>query len=1047
MLKASLLSRRYFVTFVAVCKKLYHQVSQYEKMNTFKKISTITGWAVFAIALIVYYLSAERTGSLWDCGEFILGAYKLQVVHPPGAPLFLLVGRLFTWIAEIFSNNPADIAFAVNLMNGMCTAMAAAFVAWITITFARLATIGRDKEVPDNQIWPICGAGLVAGLATAFCTSVWFSAVEGEVYAMSTLFTAMTLWSMVKWYGLPDDPKNDKWIVFALYSAGLSIGVHLLSLLTFPALALLYYFKKYKNPTFLGFVAAAGIGALIIPIIQKVVIVGIPALWGSMELFMVNSLGLPFHTGLIPTLLIIFAAMYLGLRYAHKRENGLLQRIIVAAGLVAVSFSTIGVVVVRANAATPINMNAPSDAMRLIPYLNREQYGERPLLRGNSFEAQPYDTEKTPRYGQVGDRYEIVDQKLSYKYKDEDMRFLPRIGHNDTNRPALYKQWMDYMGYDKNKPPTGAFNIAFMLKYQFGWMYWRYFNWNFVGRQNGEQGFYKWNPKSGNWLSGIKFLDSKRLYNQNQLPETIKNHRARNTYYFLPLIFGLIGMIFHFKQKKKDFLTLLVLFLLTGFGIIMYSNQPPNEPRERDYVLVGSFLTFCIWIGLSVPAIYELIAQRIKGNKMVPGLIATALVLSAPLIMGFQNFDDHDRSEHYASRDYASNFLESCDPNSIIFTYGDNDTYPLWYAQEVEGIRTDVRVVNLSLIAVDWYINGLRRKVNDSPEIKFTIPAEKYRGDKRNQLYQLSDRNPLTPLDQALKYMGEDHPFTVPNTTTTFQSDLPSRALFIPIDVNRARQSGLVEPTDTNIVSRIPVTIPRSYITKDQLAVLDIIMSNLYDRSIYFSVTCREDKLLGMQDYMQMEGMGLKIIPVKSDSETDFFYIYGSGRMNVEETYDRIMNKWKWGNFDKHEAFVDYSYGASIQAMKMIFWRLSETLLRQGDTERAVKLTEKYFSAFPHFNFPYDGRTFPHINVFVRAGATEQAQHHMRILANELADFMQFYDSLSEEDLQAGFNLDHTLTTRTIAQIIASAQLMGDEEFTNEMNGILGQYNTQAIRD
>ncbi|MEM1219207.1 MAG: DUF2723 domain-containing protein, partial [Bacteroidota bacterium] len=545
-----------------------------------KRWTNLTGWLVFTIAFVVYYFSAERTGSLWDCGEFITGAYKLQVVHPPGAPLFMIVGRLFTYIAEVFSDNPADIAFAVNLMSGICSAFTAMFIAWITMRLGRLSLVGRDKELEEGQQLVLAGGGLAAGLATAFSTSIWFSAVEGEVYAMSTFFTAMTFWAIIKWYTLPDNAKTDRWLVFAIYSGGLSIGVHLLSILTFPALAMFYYFKKYKNHNLLGMAAAAGAGAALIVFIQSFIIQGIPKLWAFWELWMVNSLGLGFHSGLIPVVIIITGIIVAGLYYAQKNKNALLQMVVVSVMLLIVGYSTIGVIVIRANANTPINMNNPSDAMRVIPYLNREQYGERPLLYGPSYEARPIDNKFEARYGQVDDHYEIVDDKISYEYRSSDKMVFPRMGDPTQNRNQLYELWR---GGETGKPSM-AENIAFMFRYQVGWMYMRYFFWNFAGRQNGEQGFFSWDPKSGNWYSGIKVLDEARLYNEDKMPETMKNKQARNKYFMLPFIFGIFGLFFHFRRSYNDAMGLLALFIITGIGIIIYSNQPPNEPRERDYV-------------------------------------------------------------------------------------------------------------------------------------------------------------------------------------------------------------------------------------------------------------------------------------------------------------------------------------------------------------------------------------------------------------------------------------------------------------------------------
>ncbi|MEP6795107.1 MAG: DUF2723 domain-containing protein [Saprospiraceae bacterium] len=1005
-------------------------------MNKERKLAVITGWITFAIAMVVYFFSAESSGSLWDCGEFVLGAYKLQVVHPPGAPLFLIIGRLFTWVAHMLFEDPSYIAFSVNIMSGMCTALAAMFVAWTTMVFARLAMVGRDQPLTLEQTLVTCGAGLVAGLTTAFCTSVWFSAVEGEVYAMSTMFTTMTLWAAVKWYGMEDSSDADRWLIFAVYSCGLSIGVHLLSLLAFPAIGLLYYFKKHKTFHFGRLLLAMLLGTLMVPIVQNIIIVGLPELWSQMEYMMVNGFGFPVQSGIFPTTIILIAAAFFAIRWARKKNNGLLERLFVALTLLGISFSTIGVVVIRANANPPINMNNPSDPFRLIPYLNREQYGERPLLRGPNFEADPVSTEKDDRYGLIGKRYEVVDQKLSYVYRDEDKMLFPRISHNDGNRPELYHRWM---GDPKRKADMG-FNMEFFFRYQVGWMYWRYFMWNFVGRENGEQGFEPWNPRNGHWISGFKFLDSARLFNMSHLPESMKTDQARNCYYFIPLILGLIGLFYQFGRQKRDFTALLVLFLFTGLGIIIYSNEPPNEPRERDYVLVGSFITFCIWVGLAIPSIYGAIKSRLSTSGVMLPILVTVLGLTGPAIMLQQNFDDHSRRFHYASRDYASNFLESLDPNAIMFTYGDNDTYPLWYAQEVEGIRRDVRIVNLSLIAVDWYIDGLRRKINDSAPIKLTIPSEAYRGSKRNQIFFLPGKSSTSemPLDQALAFLSKDNPQTIQGTK--LETYMPSNNLYIPIDPVRALSSGLLMPTDSNVVTKIPITVNKQYITKDELAIMDLIMSNIYDRPIYFSVTCQDSKLMNMQDYTQMEGLGLRIIPVRSPSQQEF-YIYGSGRVDDEKVHDRVDNKWRWGNFDKKKLFVDNSYAASIQAQKMVIWRSAEDMLSQGKTQEAVDITDKYFEGFPAMNFPYDARIMPHINIYVRASEYEKAKFHIRILAKEMVEQMDFFNTLDDEDLKAGFNLDYRLANSAISEILKVSKSIKDEAFAKEMEDMVGKYD------
>jgi hypothetical protein len=501
--------------------------------------------------------------------------------------------------------------------------------------------------------------------------------------------------------------------LFSVFIAGLSVGVHLLSILSFPVLALLYYYKKYKKHNISGILVSLLVGAGLIIFTLKVVIAGIPWLWTKFELPMVNTLGLPFHSGLFPVMLIVGGVIFFGLRYASRKGNYMLHLLTLSAMLVTIAFSLIGVVVIRANADTPVNMNVPSDAFRLLPYLNREQYGERDLFYGPHFDAQYVSFEKEDRYGRVGDKYEIVDEKITPVYNKSDKMLFPRIGASEMGRPDMYRAWLN----KRSGKPTMGDNINFFIRYQVNWMYIRYFMWNFVGRQNGDQGYFSSDISSGNWESGVKFIDDARLHKSDRMPDKMKNDPSKNHYYFLPLIFGLIGLFYHAKKRKKDFFALFTLFLITGLGIILYSNQPPNEPRERDYVLVGSFFTFAIWIGLAVPAIVELLREKFSVKQPVIAALTAMVVLSAPAIMGFENFDDHSRMHHYGARDYASNFLNSCAPNAIIFTYGDNDTYPLWYAQEVEGIRRDIRVVNLSLIAVDWYIDKLRSKINESPAI------------------------------------------------------------------------------------------------------------------------------------------------------------------------------------------------------------------------------------------------------------------------------------------------------------------------------------------
>jgi hypothetical protein len=1010
-------------------------------MNSFKKGTNLVGWLVFAVTAAVFFMSVERTGSLWDCGEFIAGCYKLQVVHPPGAPLFLMIGKLATVIGQMFSSDPSVIAFSVNLMSGISTAFTATFVCWTTIILGKLAMNGRAEEPSQSEFIALAGAGIVAGLCTAFATSIWFSAVEGEVYAMSTMFTALTLWAMIKWYNQPDTHDADRWMLLAVYAAALSIGVHLLSLLTFPALALFYYFKKTEKPTWKGMAIAGIAGVVSIYLIQSLIITGIPALWGMLEVLCVNTLGLPFTIpSLILTLAIVGGVAYWGLRLSHRRANATLQNIFMGLALSAIGFSTIGMVLLRANANPPINMNNPSDPIRVIPYLNREQYGERPLLFGPQFNARPSGQETTDRYGRVGDKYEVVDRKIDYTFDAADKVFFPRMGHYESDRSPYYKMWMDVpqqQEISSDRPNTWD-NWSFFFRYQVGWMYVRYFMWNFAGRQNFEQGFGPWDKAKGNWESGIGFLDKWRLFDYAQAPDWLKNDPSRNHYYLLPLLFGLFGLVWHYGKRRNDMLGLLALFIITGLGIIVYTNEPPNEPRERDYVIVGSIFTFAIWIGMGVLAVYDLL-KDLKISQTIAAPVASLLVLIAPILMGSQNFDDHSRAKHTGARDYAVNFLESCDKNAIIFTYGDNDTYPLWYAQEVEGIRPDVRVVNLSLIAVDWYIDGMRRKVNKSPAIKMSLPAASYRGYKRNQLPVQDGANEMS-IQDLMKFLGEDHP--VPTQGYTFESYAPTRKIFIPVDKAACLKNGIIAPQDSAL-DRVSFNISGSYLIKDDLAVLDIIANNFNERPIYFAVTSRPEKMQGLDAFMQLEGMGVRLLPIQSQSDRSFGII-GSGRVASDKVYDVVMNKFRWGNFDKEKTFISKNYQPSVQTSQFVILRAAMDLVAKGQNDKAVALMEKMFEGFPNMNFPYSSQTLYFLDIYERAGALGKAKKHIQILADNLYANLNFYNSVSLEDRQNTFGQDMASDMQAKDQLIALVAKSGDTALKEELEKKFAAFKIQT---
>jgi hypothetical protein len=1018
-------------------------------MGKLNRLHQLTGWLVFAVAAVVYLLSAERTGSLWDCGEFILGAYKLQVVHPPGAPLFLIIGRIFAGLGSLLSSSPEAIAYGVNAMSGISTAFAAALVSWITIRLSILSLLGRDEEAElgSGQTIAVAAAGLVAGLATTFSSSIWFSAVEGEVYAMSLLFTCLTVWAMIRWYTKPDTPEADRWLLFALFASGLSIGVHLLSILTIPAMAIFYYFKKYKETSWLGLGLAVVTGIGIIVFIQAFIIVGIPTIWHFFEIPMVNSFGLPVHSGIVPTILLMVGIAYFGLRYAHRKQSAVWQQVFVGFALLCIAFSTVGVVVTRAAAKTPVNMNNPDNVTSLLPYLNREQYGERSLLYGQTFQAQVVATDVEGRYGLVGDKYEEdVTYKITPEYNKK--MFFSRMYDNSQGRPGLYAQWM---GLDPNQPvprgrPTQLDNIRFLFNYQLGWMYWRYFMWNFAGRQNGEQGFYSWDESAGNWISGIKFLDEARLGNLDELPDDFKNDPARNTYYLLPLLFGLIGLFWHAGRRNKEFLGLLTLFVITGIGIIIYTNQPPNEPRERDYVLVGSFFTFCIWMGMAVPALYEMARKYLnqKGFAVAGGI--GAVVLVAPLLMGFQNWDDHSRALHSGARDYAHNFLQSVDQDAVIFTYGDNDTYPLWYAQEVEGIRPDVRVVNLSLIAVDWYIDLLRYKMNDSPPLNLTLTADQMRGRKRNQVPYFNrdnmerqcNRDRPMSLEQFVNDLGTDRPVPTQGGGQ-FETYYTSCNVGIQVDPRRLQSAPWLVPEGEPVRQRIPVRVNNNRLLKDEIAIMDIIASNMYDRPIYWAVTCQPSKLLGLEDYLELEGLGLKLTVTQNPSDPNYGII-GSGGVNEDKTANLVMNTWKYGNFDNVDTHISSSYAPAIQSHQLVTMRTMEALLAKGDKEGALALGDRYFQAFPNMNFPFFYQTLLMLQPYFQAGEPDRATEVIQQLARNTADRLDYFDSLDEEIINTSYRREVSQARNIVQQLLLQLRVSGSPELRSSVEAILGNH-------
>jgi hypothetical protein len=731
-------------------------------MKNFRFYNLITGWAVFAIAAVTYLLTMEPTTSFWDCGEFIATAYKLEVGHPPGAPMFMILGRFFTLFA---GGNELMVAATMNALSALASAFTILFLFW-SVTHLLRKLYGVSKEYSVGDLVTILGAGAISALAYTYSDTFWFSAVEAEVYATSSLLTAFVVWAMLKWENVADEPYADRWIVLIALFIGISIGFHLLNLLAIPALVFIYYFRKYTF-SIKGFVAAIGVSVAILAVILEVIILAFPYFASRFELIFVNSFGLPFYSGVIFYMLLIVGLIIFGMYRTHKKGKTFWNTVLLSLFVIMVGYSSYAIIVIRSVANTPLDESNPETIFLLNSYINREQYGDRPLFHGAYFNARPTAVEQgSPTYYREGDRYIPIEKSRKYVYPNEFEGFFPRIWSSQDRHGTEYMYWaklresrlynvrtdangqpvtgrMGEVQFDRNSPkapPTFAENMRFFFRYQVGYMYFRYFMWNFAGRQNDLQGHGELHK--GNWLSGIKFIDEARLGPQDNLPESVSKNKAYNRYYMLPLIFGLIGMVFHFRRRWDDAWMVLLLFILTGLAIVVYLNQSPLQPRERDYAYAGSFYAFAFWIGMGAVAIIEYLRKKWR-SAAIPVVVVLGSLVAVPGLMAVENWDDHDRSGRYTTRALARNYLNSCDENAIIFTNGDNDTFPLWYIQEVEGFRTDIRVVNLSYLTADWYIEQMMYQFYDSDPLPLSMSKEQYWHGRRDFAYLVESSTTL----------------------------------------------------------------------------------------------------------------------------------------------------------------------------------------------------------------------------------------------------------------------------------------------------------------
>ena len=872
----------------------------------FKKLNNIGGWISFAIALVVYTLTLEPSVSLWDCGEFLSAAYKLQVVHPPGAPFFLMLGRVFSFFAF---GNVENVAFWINMLSAVSSAGCVMFTFWITTHFAQKMV---DPKA-ENRNTVIFAAGIVAALTNTFIDTFWFSAVEGEVYALSSFFTALSFWALIKW----DESENeyaDRWLVFIAYMVGLALGTHMLNLLIIPVVGIAYYFKNAKKKiSITGAFKALIVSALGLGVVMKLIYPGIPWLISRMDYFFVNSIGLPFYSGAIFSVFVIIGLSIYLIKKSMGKYN--FNLIVLSALFIVLGYSSYAMVIVRSLANPTIDMNDPEDPYRFYGYITREQYGDRPLAYGPYFNSQPNGTKVVgTKYFKGKEKYEQGEDRFDYTYLPEEQTFFPRMG--GTQRPndeMGYRNWGGMQDIQrqistlKQKPnkspdeqrelqyletqlPTFGNNLTFFFNYQLGHMYKRYFFWNFVGRFNDQQGM-GGDELDGSWYSGTP-VDNLNVGSLSDLPDFYKDQKGRNAYYFLPFLLGLIGFYLHGKKDIKGFWLVMTMFLFTGILINIYLNPPPYEPRERDYSLVGSFQTFCIWVGLGVIGVWQFLRKYLKGSAAIAS--AAACILLVPVNMGYQNWDDHDRSGRYIGKHSAQNFLENLEPNAVLICNGDNDTYPLWYLQNVEGIRTDVRIINMSLLPTEWYSSVLLDKVMESEPLPLTLTREDLQtGSLENGIRIDEKMQDYVSMESALKQVLA----TNKNGAPTW----PSRRISMKLYKDKAIAQGLIKGDNAaNATDSMLFTIPSSYVTKGDIVLYDFILQNAktgWKRPLYFT-SVSGYSFNGLNEYLQLEGLVYKFIPVKGGG--------GCGaptNVNRDKLYDNLMNNYKYYGMKENPRF------------------------------------------------------------------------------------------------------------------------------------------------
>ncbi|MCU0472806.1 MAG: DUF2723 domain-containing protein [Bacteroidales bacterium] len=1008
--------------------------------GSYRRWNNLTGWFMFLFSATVYLLTVEPTVSFWDCGEFILSAYRLQVGHPPGAPLFLMMGRVATFFA---GSDASKAALMVNMLSGICSAFAIMFLFW-TITHLVRRVFTRDVPLESKHIPAIIGSGLLGAMAYTFSDTFWFSAVEGELYALSSLILGLVLWAMLKWEEEADDPASGRWIILIAYIMGLGLGIHRLNLLVIPVLVFVFYFRKYEVTT-KGIIKTLIVSVLLLWIMVFVFMPGVLKVAGWFELLFVNVFGLPYNTGLLVFVVTIIALLVLGIRYSLKSKRVILNYVMTSLTVIMIGYSSYAMIMIRSSARPPMNQNNPSDIFSLSYYINMQQYGSSPKFFGNYYSAPVISVKRViAGYNKIDGKYKPYYHP-EYKYNKDFVTIFPRMFSSDPEHVAAYNYWGKIKGKRYNSGsgdaketivcPTFGENLRFFFRYQTGFMYLRYFMWNFAGRQNDIQA--NGNNINGNWISGIKFIDEARLGDLDNLPQDLKNNPANNKYYLFPLLVGIAGLLWQYKKDRNGLVLVFAFFIMTGIAIILYLNQNPNQPRERDYAYAGSFYAFAIWIGMGFMYAYELL-QKYLNHKISAVITLVVLVTACPALMAVENWDDHNRSGRYTARDIGANYLESCAPNAVIFTYGDNDSFPVWYVQDVEEVRTDIRVANLSYIQAGWYIEMMRQKAFNSDPIPLSLPPEKYIEGVRTQIPVNKRVDKPVNLKEIVRFVAfDDKKYMIDYSGRgDYLNYLPTNKFLIDVDSATVLSNGTVKNYFSDrLVSPMLWEYTDEDAFKGDLAIMDLLTTNKWERPVYISTTVPSSQYKGLEKFFIQEGMAYRIAPVRTDEPDQGEY----GMIDPDVMFDNMMNKFKWGNADDPSVYLDENNRRMFSNFRRLFGNLGNALLEKGDTLKAVEAVSRGLEIVPGNKIPHDYFSIGSAEVLIRAGKKVEGEQ----LLNKIIDYSKEYLEYSVS-LRSGerFGLDYPsgINMQTLLDIYNFSMSTKDEKLTAIVEPLINKY-------